>query len=332
MRMGVIGAGAWGTALAASARRAGCEVVLWAREPEVVASVRDSHVNTLFLPDVPLDTGIRATGELTEAARADALLLVAPAQHMRATATALAPHLAADTPVVVCAKGIEHGTGALMTEVLAETMPTAPVAVLSGPSFAAEVARGLPAALSLGAEDAALSARLATALGTPHFRLYRTRDRIGPQIGGAVKNVIAIACGVAAGRALGDNARAALIARGLAEMTRLAVAKGGRAETMMGLSGLGDLTLTCNGAQSRNHVLGVALGEGRTLEQALAGKSSVAEGVDTAASVCALAAGLGVEMPICQAVNAVLHEGMDIDAAIAGLLARPAAEEAMGDG
>ncbi len=328
-RIGIIGGGAWGSALALTLRRAGREVVLWAREAEVVAAINRDHVNPLFLPGVTLDPGIVATTELGEAARGvDALLLVAPAQHLRALATVLARHLPAGLPLVICVKGIEEGSGALMTEVVAEMLPAAPLAVLSGPTFAGEVARGLPTAVTLASGDRALGERLIVALGTRSFRPYLADDLIGAQIGGAVKNVLAIACGIVRGRGLGDNARAALITRGLAEMVRLARAKGGRPETLMGLCGLGDLVLTCTGPQSRNQSLGVALGEGRALADILAERRSVAEGVTSAAAAAALALRLGIDMPITAAIDAILHHGAAIDQAIAGLLARPFKSEA----
>jgi glycerol-3-phosphate dehydrogenase (NAD(P)+) len=325
-RVAVIGGGAWGTALAQTARRAGRDVTLWAREDEVVAAINRDHVNPLFLPGIALEPDIRAVGNLAEAVRdAETVLLAVPAQHLRAVTMALAP---LQTPIVICAKGVEEKTGALLTEIVAATLPDVPLAVLSGPTFAAEVADGLPTAVTLASADAALGTRLAAALGTRSFRPYLSDDVIGVEIGGAVKNVLAIACGIVAGRNLGDNARAALITRGLAEMMRLAVAKGGRAETLMGLSGLGDLVLTCTGAQSRNYSLGVALGQGRTLAAILAERRSVAEGVTSAAATVALARPLKVDMPIAAAVDAILHRGGAIDAAIAGLLARPFKSEA----
>ncbi len=328
-RIAVIGAGAWGTALALAARRTGREVAIWAREATVVESINTQHLNPLFLPGVDLDPGIEATGTLALAvAGADAILLVTPAQHLRAMTAELAPHLPAGAPAVICAKGIEAGTGALMTEVAAETMPKVPVAVLSGPSFAAEVARAKPTAVTLACADQDLGAHLADALGTPYFRLYLSDDPLGAQFGGAVKNVIAIACGVAMGREMGDNARAALLTRGAGEITRLALAMGARAETMMGLSGLGDLALTCCGPQSRNFTLGVELGQGRTLADIMAERRSVAEGVHTAASVLALARRHGVEMPISAAVDAVVNHGADLDETIRALLARPTDIEA----
>ena len=323
-RIAVIGAGAWGTALANVAARAGREVVLWAREAEVVAGINEDHENALFLPGVTLDAAISATGDLGEAAGgADAALLAAPAQHTRELASDLAAHIDAAAPVVICAKGIEEGTGALLSEVLETALPGRLLAVLSGPTFAAEVAAGLPTAITLAGKDRALGKRLMAAIGGRHFRPYWSTDIIGAQIGGAVKNVLAIACGIVAGQGLGDNARAALITRGLAEMVRLGVAKGAKTETLFGLSGLGDLTLTCNSEQSRNFSLGAALGRGQALADILGARRSVAEGVHTAASVTALAERLGVEMPICAGVNAILHKGAAVGEAIEALLTRP---------
>ena len=323
-RIGIIGGGAWGTALALTARRAGRDVLLWAREAEVVAAINRDHANPLFLPGIALDPAIRATSDLAEAAAgAEALLLTAPAQHLRAVAAALAPSVSAGVPAVICAKGIEEKSGALLSEAVTAALPQAQLAILSGPTFAAEVAAGLPTAVTLACADEALGQRLVAALGTRSFRLYLAEDVLGAQIGGAVKNVLAIACGIVAGRKLGDNARAALITRGLAEMVRLALAKGGKAETLMGLSGLGDLVLTCTSLQSRNHSLGVALGEGRLLADILAERRSVAEGVSSAAAAAALGRRLGVDMPIIDAVDAILHRGLSIDQEIAGLLARP---------
>jgi glycerol-3-phosphate dehydrogenase (NAD(P)+) len=322
-RIGIVGGGAWGTALAVTARRAGRDVVLWAREAEVVTAINRRHENPLFLPDIAIDPAIVATGDIAAAASADAVLLVVPAQHLRATAGALAPALRRDAAVVICAKGVEETSGALMSEVAVATLPGARVAILSGPTFAGEVARGLPTAVTLASADQELGGALIAALGTRSFRPYLGDDVVGAEIGGAVKNVLAIACGIVAGRRLGDNARAALITRGLAEMVRLARAKGGRAETLMGLSGLGDLTLTCTALQSRNHSLGFALGEGTALDDILGRRRSVAEGVSSAAAVAALASRLGVDMPIVAAVDAILHHGADIDQSIASLLARP---------
>ena len=324
--VGVIGAGAWGTALAQVCARAGREVVLWAREPEVIASIRDRRENSLFLPDVELDAAIRASSDFADLSGCDLVLAVPPAQHMRASLTAFAPH-APHAPIVLCAKGIEQGSLKLMTEVAGEVLPDRLVAVLSGPSFAGEVARGLPTAVTLACAEDHCAERIAEAIATPLFRPYLATDLIGAEAGGAVKNVLAIACGIVEGRGLGRSAHAALITRGFAELTRFAVALGGQAETVAGLCGLGDLVLTCSSPQSRNMSVGLALGQGQTLEQALAGKLSVAEGVASAPAVAALANKLGVDMPISQAVNAILSGAAGVDDAIAGLLSRPLRSE-----
>ncbi len=322
-KIGIIGAGAWGTALAAACRRAGPDVVIQAREEEVVEAINTAHENTGFLPGIALDPAIRATGEGAEALDADAVLLVVPAQHLRQVGKSLARHWRPGVPAVICGKGIEQESCQLMSEVLAETIPDAPIAVLSGPTFAAEVARNMPTGVTLACADDVLAEKLAAAIGTPRFRTYRSDDVIGAQMGGAVKNVLAIACGIVEGRKLGDNTRATLITRGLSEIVHLGTAKGARMETLMGLSGLGDLTLTCNAMQSRNFSLGVALGEGRSLEDIQGERNSVAEGVFSASSVSELARRLDVEMPICLAVDGVLNHFADIDATIEGLLARP---------
>jgi glycerol-3-phosphate dehydrogenase (NAD(P)+) len=327
-RLAIIGGGAWGTALATVARRAGSDVVIWARDPAIAASIGERHENAVYLPGVALDPAIRATPDLAEAlATAEAALLVVPAQFLREVLTALAPYLPAALPLLLCAKGIETGSLKTMSELAAGLCPRNRLAVLSGPSFAGEVARGLPTAVTIASRDADLTNLFMAALGSPKFRPYLSEDPVGIEIGGAVKNVLAIACGIVDGLGLGDNARAALITRGLAEMTRLGVAKGARPETFAGLSGLGDLVLTCGGAQSRNHRLGVALGQGKSLDEALAGRRSVVEGVASAASVTALATRLAVEMPIAAAVDAVLHHGMAIEPMIEGLLARPRRNE-----
>jgi glycerol-3-phosphate dehydrogenase (NAD(P)+) len=322
-KAGVIGAGAWGTALAQVCVRAGLETVLHAREAEVVESITARGVNDAFLPDVQLEPGIRATTDFADLADCDLILAVPPAQHLRSALTAFAPHAPAGAPIVLCSKGIERGTLKLMTDVMAETLPGWPVAVLSGPSFAGEVARGLPTAVTLACADAALGEQLAEALFTPTFRPYRAEDLVGAEAGGALKNVLAIACGIVEGRDLGRSAHAAVITRGFAEMTRLAVALGGEPATVAGLCGLGDLVLTCSSPQSRNMSLGLALGRGQTVEQALAGKRSVAEGYESAPAVRDLAARLGVETPICDAVAAILSGEASVDAAIDELLNRP---------
>jgi glycerol-3-phosphate dehydrogenase (NAD(P)+) len=319
----VIGAGAWGTALAQVCRRAGLETMLWAREPEVAEEVNTSRTNAMFLPGITLDEGITAVTGLAPCAGADLILAVVPAQHMRAMLTHLAPHLRAGQPVVLCAKGIEQSSLKLMTQVLADVAPAALPAVLSGPSFAGEVAKGLPTAVTLACPDEALGEALARAVATPSFRPYWAADVVGAEAGGAVKNVLAIACGIVEGAGLGRSAHAAVVTRGFAELTRLAVALGADARTLAGLCGLGDLVLTCSSSQSRNMSLGLALGRGESLEAALAGKLSVAEGVASAPAVRALAQRLDVETPICEAVAAVLAGERDLGEAIGGLLSRP---------
>jgi len=325
-RIGIIGGGAWGTALAAlsaSNDPGQGDTILWARNTEVVDSINAAHTNPLYLPDVKLPASLRATGELADLKDCDALVLAVPAQTLRQFAGEIRQALPLAAPIVIAAKGIEISTGLLPSDVLADVLPGRPLAILSGPNFASEVARGLPAASTLACADEALGAALVQRLGRPTFRPYLSDDVIGAQIGGAVKNVLAIACGIVIGRKLGDNARAALITRGLAEMSRLGLSLGAKRETLMGLSGLGDLVLTCSGMQSRNLSLGIALGEGNTLEQIMGARRTVAEGVHTARAIEALAGKHGVDMPICAAVDAVLHKDAGIDAALAALLARP---------
>jgi glycerol-3-phosphate dehydrogenase (NAD(P)+) len=323
MRIGVIGGGAWGTALAQVAAANGEPVVLWAREHAVVTAINLAHENTVFLPGVALSPSIRATGELRDLNACDAWLIVTPAQHLRASLAGLPQ---SHHPLVLCAKGIEAGTMALMSDIAAELHPQSPVAVLSGPTFAAEVARGLPTAVTLACADASAARALSQRLARPTFRPYASDDVAGAEIGGAVKNVLAIACGVVAGRKLGENARAALIARGFAEMVRYGVARGGRAETLSGLSGLGDLVLTCSSTASRNFSLGVGLGEGKDAASLLGGQT-VAEGAFTAPVLQASARDLGVAMPVVDAVCALLA-GEPVDAVVGALLARPLRGEA----
>ena len=323
-RIAIIGGGAWGTALALVAARAGARVMLWARDPAIAAAINERHENAVYLPGIALDRAIAATTDPEVALDgADAVLLVVPAQFMRGVLARLKPLLPGPLPLLLCAKGIETESLRTMSELAAEVAPDCPVAVLSGPSFAGEVARDLPTAVTIASRDAALAEAFTAALGTTRFRPYRSHDPIGVEIGGAVKNVLAIACGIVEGRGLGDNARAALITRGLSEMIRLGGAKGAQAETFRGLSGLGDLVLTCTAGQSRNYTLGVALGHGTSLAAALAGRRSIVEGVATAAAVARLAARLHIEMPIAAAVEGVLHGGMAIDAMIESLLSRP---------
>ena len=327
-RVAVIGGGAWGTALACVARRAGNDTILWARNEAVVAAIKAGDGNPLYLKDVPVEHGITATSDITEACTlADIVLLVVPSQFMRQVTAQMAPAIQDDTPTVLCAKGIERHSGALMSEVLSETIPRAMIAILSGPTFAREVACDLPTAVTLACPYADRNAHLAAALGSARFRPYLSDDVVGAEIGGAVKNILAIACGIVTGRELGNNARAALITRGLAEMGRLSQAKGGRPETLMGLAGIGDLTLTCNAMQSRNFSLGTALGEGKQLKDILASRNAVTEGIYSAASVVMLAKKLGIEMPICSAVNRIVNHGASVNHMIANLLSRPFAHK-----
>ena len=320
---GVINAGAWGTALAQVSALAGLKPRLWCRRPEVAAHINAERENARHLPGVRLHDAIEATDDLASLGGSDLILAVAPAQHSRQALAAFAPHAREGVPIVLCAKGVEQGSLKLMTEVLAETIPAAVPAVLSGPSFAAEVARGLPTAVTLACPDEAIGRALLEALAAPAFRPYLSDDLVGAEAAGAVKNVLAIACGIVEGRGLGRSAHAALITRGFAELVRFAVALGGRAETVAGLCGFGDLVLTCSSSQSRNNSVGLALGRGQSLDEALAGKLSVAEGVASAPAVAALSCRLGVEMPICEAVTAILAGKFEIDAAIEALLSRP---------
>jgi len=315
----VIGGGAWGTALALTCARAGRQVTLWEHDAANAENLRKQRAS-LFLPGVRLDDGIAIAADLDEAARRQAVVLVVPAQAVRSAATALSPLLAPRTPVIVCAKGIERGTKKFMTEVVAACAPNAEPAILSGPSFAADVARGLPTAVTLACRDATRAGELAQAIGSASFRPYHSTDVRGVEIGGAAKNVLAIAAGIVAGRGLGASAAAALTTRGFAELTRFGRAYGAKAETMMGLSGLGDLLLTCSSPQSRNFSFGAALGRGQRPGDIHGG---LAEGVFTAPVLLDMAREAGVEMPISAAVAALLEERMSVDAAIESLLTRP---------
>jgi glycerol-3-phosphate dehydrogenase (NAD(P)+) len=320
----VLGGGAWGTALAQTCARAGRDVTLWEHEPGNVASLETKR-ESLFLPRVRLDDVINVTRDLTTAARADAILLVVPAQAMRSVCTALAKVLTAPTPLIACAKGIEHGTHKFMTEIIAECAPNAVPAILSGPSFAADVARGLPTAVTIAAPDAAIAGALAQAIGSGTFRPYHSTDVRGVELGGATKNVLAIAAGIVTGRGLGASASAALTTRGFAELVRFGKAFGARTETMMGLSGLGDLILTCSTPQSRNFSFGVALGKGEKPDSAAHGK--LAEGAFTAPVLLEMAREKNVDMPISAAVAAVLADKLSVDKAIESLLTRPIKSE-----
>lgn len=319
--LAVLGAGAWGTALANLAARHHAKILLWAHDPAHVAQMRATRRNDRRLPGVALAENLVPIDDLGAIAEADHLLSVVPAQNFRAVAQRLKAHLRPEAALINCAKGIERGTGLYMHQVLAETLPGQPAAALSGPSFAEDVAKGLPTAVTLATPDPALGEMLCQNLGSPKFRLYRSTDLLGVEIGGAAKNVLAIACGVTLGRGLGASAHAALLARGFSELLRFATAQGARSETIMGLSGLGDLALTCSSPQSRNFALGFALGRGEAVEQASHGKLS--EGALTATALVAKAQSLGVEMPIAQAVAAVLDRRLTVEAAIDALLTRP---------
>jgi glycerol-3-phosphate dehydrogenase (NAD(P)+) len=321
-RVGVIGAGAWGTALAQVAAGAGRQVTVWARESDVVQSISQAQENTRFLPGVRLPPALKATADIGEAASAEALLLAVPAQHLRASLASLVPHLAKGTPLVLCAKGIERGTGKLLTEILTEAAPMAEPAILSGPSFAIDVARGLPTAVTVAAKKD-IAARLQATLSHGTFRPYASDDITGVALGGAAKNVYAIACGIVEGMGLGESARAALLARGIAELTRLGERLGARSETLMGLSGLGDLVLTATSVTSRNFALGRSLGKGTPLAELRAPGKPLAEGVETAPALVARAKMSGIDLPIAESVAHVLDGTLALDQAMIRLMSRP---------
>lgn len=319
MKAGVIGAGAWGTALAQTLSSKSEDVRLWALEPEVVSAVNRDHLNPLYLPGIPLNPAVHATGDMADMADRDLLLIVSPAQHLRGVVAGLP----AGIPLILCSKGIEAGTSLLMSEVAQQAQPSSPIAILSGPTFAHEVARGLPTAVTLACGDEQLASRIAARVARPAFRPYLSDDVVGAEIGGAVKNVLAIACGVADGAGLGLNARASLISRGFAEMTRFGLARGARAETLSGLSGLGDLVLTCSSTNSRNFSLGKGLGEGRAATELLANRRTIAEGAFTAPVLREAARAAAVEMPVVEAVCALLEDAAPLGEVIDALLARP---------
>lgn len=326
-KISVVGAGAWGTALASIAARAGADVTIWALEPDVAASINDRHENEMYLAGISLPDTLTATNDFDHLGDADAILMVPPAQFVRPTLKNIKPHLKEGVPIILCSKGIERGTGKLMTDVLAEEIPSALPAVLSGPSFAKDVAQGLPTAVTLACADQTIGTNIAEAIGLATFRVYLSDDLIGAEVGGAVKNVLAIACGIVDGKAFGDSARAALIARGFAEVKRFAVALGGQKETLSGLSGLGDLILTCSSPQSRNQSLGIALGQGETLDAIMSSRNTVAEGVHTAKAVVELAEAKGIDMPISKAVEDIVSGAKSVDEAIIDLLSRPVGDE-----
>lgn len=321
--IGVIGGGAWGTALAQTMALAGRDVCLWAYEPDTVREINEHHINRVFLPNVRIDAKVRATASLEDVATCDVILLVPPAQHLRRISSQLEDLIPNGCPVVVCAKGIEQATGKLMGEVVDEVLPHALKAVLSGPSFAADVARGLPAAVTLACEDEVAGRALAEGLGYRNFRIYWSSDTTGVELGGAVKNVLAIAAGIVDGKELGASAHAALVARGFAELRRLGEALGASSETLMGLSGLGDLILTCSSPQSRNMSLGRALGQGRSVKDVLGERRAVTEGVFTSEAVARIAKDHEIELPICAAVYGIVQDRLSVEDAIEGLLSRP---------
>ncbi len=326
--IGVIGGGAWGTALAQVYAAAGRDTVIWAREAEVIESINTAHENIPFLPGVKLSPALKATADMADIITKDIILLVSPAQFVRATLEGIKDQIKPGQPIVICAKGIEIASGELLSAIAQSICPQALIAVLTGPTFAAEIVRGLPAAVTLAAENKKDAVALQNALGLPTFRPYATTDMPGTQLGGAIKNVIAIACGITAGLKLGESARSALMTRGLAETARLAEAMGGRRETLLGLCGIGDLTLTCSSMQSRNFSLGAALGEGKTMGEILGARTAVTEGVYTARAAAALAEKFKIDMPVCQTMALIVDEKISIPEAMNMILNRPFNAEA----
>ena len=323
-RVGVVGAGSFGTALAQVAARNGGETLLWARNPALAEAINSTHQNAEYLPGQPLHPALRATCDLADLGDCGVWLMVTPAQAMRAT---LARAPSKPPALILCSKGIEMETGKLLNEVAAEAAPGASIGVLSGPSFADEVAAGMPTAVTFASRELEFCEGVQSRMSGPTFRIYCTDDVIGAEVGGAVKNVLAIACGVVEGRGLGESARAALIARGYAEMSRFAENIGGRRETLSGLSGLGDLVLTCSSTSSRNFSLGKGLGEGRTAAELLSNRHSVAEGAFTAPVLARLAAERGVDMPVVAAVDDLLADRLTVDQVLERLMARPTRPE-----
>jgi len=320
MKLGIIGGGAWGTALAQVAAQGGRETLLWALEEDVVSAVNRIHENPVYLQGIKLDPAIRATGSFAELGGCDAWIVATPAQHMRAVLERMP---CPEMPLILCSKGIEESSGALLHEVAHAVCPTSPVAVLSGPTFAHEVAKGLPTAVTLAAEDMGLAEKLRDRIAQPTFRIYVSDDVAGAEIGGAVKNVLAIACGVVEGKGLGQNARAALIARGFAEMRRFGLACGAQRETLAGLSGLGDLVLTCSSTSSRNYSLGVGIGQGRPAAELLSNRKTVAEGAFTAPVLARISREKGIDMPIVNAVDALVSGRANVSQVLDELLSRP---------
>jgi glycerol-3-phosphate dehydrogenase (NAD(P)+) len=326
-KISVIGAGAWGTALANLLSKNGHETLIWALEEDCAASINDQHINNQYLPSIPLMPDLRATTSLSDCSGSSAILLVVPTQFMRETLKKLAPYVNDNLPIILCSKGIELGSLNLMTDVLKQEIPWATPAVLSGPSFAKDVGQGQPAAVTLAAKNHAVANELANIVSSEKFRPYTTQDIIGAEIGGAVKNVLAIACGVAIGMDLGRSAHAALISRGFAEMTRLGMALGADATTLTGLCGLGDLVLTCSSEQSRNMSFGMELGQGKKIDAILSSRNTVTEGVTTAPAIETLSQRLNIEMPICEIVAKIIREDINLEDAVLALLNRPTKAE-----
>lgn len=321
--VGVIGGGAWGTALAQMMASNGRKTTIWVLEPEVAQSINASHENTLYLPGVSLSPALKATNDLSEAAASDILILVTPAQHVRTTIEKIKGELESGKALVICSKGIELDSGLLLSQVVKQVVPEAVLAVLTGPNFAREIAQGLPGAATIACEDKDVAQELQSVIGVTGFRPYVTTDIIGTQLGGSIKNVTAIACGIVTGRKLGESARAALVTRGIAEIARLGVAMGAKRETLMGMCGIGDLMLTCSSMQSRNFSLGAALGEGKTVQEILGSRTSVTEGVYTAKATLSLARKHAVDMPITEAVDRLLSGEITVEKAIEEMLNRP---------
>lgn len=321
--VGVVGAGAWGTALAVIANRMGCKVTLWSRNESLLPQIEEKRTNDVYLPGIFIDPAIKVTASLAEVCASQLLILAVPSQSLRTQCIALSDLIEPQVPLLIASKGIERGSLALMSDIVQAILPFNPVAVLSGPNFAGEAAAGLPTATTIACREQALAENIIYALGGRMFRPYFTDDLVGVQIGGALKNVIAIACGIALGKGYGENARAALITRGLNEMMRLATVRGGREETLMGLSGMGDLVLTCSSVRSRNMALGVELGKGKSLRDIMPGSSGLAEGITTADSVYDLSMKLGIAMPISVAVYQILKGQLSVEEGIAELLERP---------
>lgn len=327
LKIGVIGGGAWGTALAQLSAKAGSNVILWAREEKVVKKINEEHENEMFLKGVGLSNKVRATTNLADMVGNEFIFIAVPAQFVRSVLKEVKKYVSDGVILVLCAKGIEQSSGKLMTEVVSEIMPKSPLVVLSGPTFAREVALGLPSAVTIASKYQQITKRLLRVIGQPTFRPYASRDIAGAEIGGALKNVFAIACGITIGRKMGDNARAALITRSLSEMVRYGESYGAERTTMMGLCGLGDLILTCSSTQSRNLSLGIALGEGKTIEDLMTNRLTVAEGYYTSSVLAKISQDKNIDMPIVMAVNDILHEGKNIDQVIGDLLNRPFVSE-----